>query len=348
MSRFFATAAAVEEPEYTGGLTVGTITTILNDTYYNAWPVICRNGSDLVLGYTKGITHHTENSGNMKVKISSNEGTTWGSELQGYFDTVTPFWSSIIGLTTLSTGRIIASVWRDQVGVSGSGEAGIVYSDDDGATWSSWIAATNGFTQEAYSAGAVIELANGDLLLPIEGSDSGDPVLNRSSHTLLSTDEGLTWGSEVTIRDYATDTRPYYETTLVLLDNTDILAIHRTAADSPGTHYISKSTDDGATWGAPVAEFAGFGKPGVIQGSSGTLIAVTRGNDPSETVAYTSLDRGDTWSSPVVLDDTPFEMEYAYPVELSEGSYLVVCGYQPTSSDSNSDIKQVLVTETMA
>lgn len=339
----------------TGVLTVGTITTVTDDTYYNAWPVNCRaaNGN-YVLGYTKAFTHHEENSGNMKVKTSSNTGSSWSAEIQGYFDVTTPWWASIIGLTTLTkapyAGRIVASLWRDQVGVSASGEAGIVYSDDNGATWSSWIAATNGFTQEAFSAGAVVELENGDLLLPIEGSNSGQNVLHRSSHTVRSSNGGATWGSEVTIRNYVTDTRPYYETTLLLLDNGELIAIHRTSAGT-GTHYISRSTDQGATtgnWGAPTSAFDGYGKPGAIQGSSGSIIVVTRRNADADAIAYTSIDRGATWSSAVVLDATMNESEYGYPIETALGSYLVHYGSQPTSSTSNADIKQVVVTEGLA
>lgn len=334
----------------TGVLSVGATADITNDTYYNAWPAVIKNDSDLVLTYMKAFTHHEENSGNMKIKVSSNSGSTWGSEIQGYYDTFTPWFASPMGITRLSSGRLIVSLWRDQVGVSGSGEAGIVYSDDDGATWSPWVAATNSFTQEAFSAGAVVQLGNGDLLLPIEGSNTGDPIANRSCHTVRSTNNGATWGSEVTVRNYATDSRPYYETTLLLLDNGELIAIHRNSAGT-GTHYIQRSTDQGATtgnWGAPASAFTGYGKPHAIQGASGTIIVGSRRNSDAAAVVRTSIDRGATWSSEYVIDATMTESEYVCPVELSLGSYLVVYGSQPSSSTSNSDIKKVTVTETLS
>ena len=49
-------------------------------------------------------------------------------------------WVSLVGLTVMASGRIIASLFQDHVG-SGNPVDGayIVYSDDDGATWSSRI-----------------------------------------------------------------------------------------------------------------------------------------------------------------------------------------------------------------
>lgn len=334
----------------TGVLSVGSGATITDDTYYNSWPVICRNGTDLVLGYTKAISHHEDDSGNFVAKISTNSGSSWGSEIPAYSDVVTPLFSSVMGLTTLASGRILAVLWRDDSDTSGTGEAGVVYSDDDGVTWSSWIELTNGFTQEAFGAGAAVQLANGDILVPIEGSNSGQSIADRSCHTVRSSDDGVTWGSEVTVRNYVTDTRPYYETCLMLLDNDELIAIHRTSGGT-GTHYIQRSTDQGATaggWGTPSAIFDGYGKPNTIQASSGTLISVTRRNSDAACVAFTSTDRGVTWSSAYVIDSTMFEQEYGAPVELSLGSYLVVYGSQPSSSISNSDIKQKAVTETLA
>ncbi len=342
MSRYFGSSAGGSLPN--GILTPGAITTITNDSYYNAWPVICRNQpGDLLCAYTKAFSHHNDNVGNAVLKVSSDEGVTWGSEVEIYFDS-TPLWSSIIGIATISTGRVLATLWRDNYAVSGTGEAGLVYSDDDGATWTSWIALTNGFTQEAFGAGPVVELPGGNLLVTIEGSNSGDPIANRSSHTLLSTDQGATWGSEVTVADYATYTRPFYESHLLILDTGDILCIHRTSG-GPGTHYVSTSTDNGATWGAPVAIVSGYGAPSTIQRTTGTLVLVTRDNANAAIEAFTSLNRGITWLSGVDLDATMFESEYGCPIDLLDGTILVVYGYQPSSSITNSDIKQIIVTE---
>lgn len=348
MARFFATAAEVEEPEYTGDLTVGTITTITNDNYYNAWPAITRMANDeLLLTYTKGITHHADNSGSWNGKISSDDGTTWGSEFDIY-GIAEPLWASVLGASTSSTGRVFTAGFRNDADPpTGFDDQGalLVYSDDNGSTWESAIVLDAGFTDFQLGASAPVEMVGGDLIMPIEGEDTGDTL--SSVRVIFSSDDGDTWGSEVVL---AEGTRNYYEPCLVVLDNGDILALLRTT-DGNGDIYASTSDDAGATWSTPAVAFAGHGMPHVIQGTSGTLIAITRENGAAQqgaVWAYTSLDRGATWNGPFTLDSSMYEMEYGCPVELSEGSYLVVYGYQPTSAITNSDIKQVVVTEVAA
>lgn len=328
-----------------GAFTVGTPATVSDDTKYLAWPSICRmrNGR-LIMVYTRGDSHHGDNTGKAVGKISADDGATWGSE----FDIYDPpsNWASAVNVSCTSSGRVFVTLFRDVFGDTDSGEAGVVYSDDFGATWSAWIdlSTPSGFTRESFTAGPVIEMPNGDLLVTVEGTDSGDNDPDESVKTVKSTDGGGTWGSAVTVRLYDDDTRPYYESQLVPLPNGDLLCVHRTS-DGDGTHYISKSTDSGATWGVPYAAFSGHGRPHTILLSSGTLLCITRQNVGDYVIAFSSRDWGVTWSAEIEVDATPYEMEYGCPVELRNGTVLVVYGYQPTSSATNSDIKQVVVTE---
>jgi hypothetical protein len=182
------------------------------------------------------------------------------------------------------------------------------------------------------------------LLVTIEGYDTGvASPLHESSHTLRSSDDGATWGSEVSVREYATDSRPYYESKLLLLDTNELIIIHRTSADT-GTHYIQRSSDQGATeggWGEPYPVFDGYGAPSTIQHSGLGLICITRRNSDQAVIAYTSTNRGVSWSSAILIDDTMTAMQYGCPVEKTDGDVLVVYGSQPTSSISNSDIDKV-------
>lgn len=332
----------------TGQLSVGTPAALVNDSQYLAWPVICRlRDRKILLAYTRGDSHHDDNTGVCVGKIGAEDldGTVaWGSEFEIYDHP--SLWTSVYGVSQVSSGRIFATLWRNNASDDSTAEAGLVYSDDEGATWSAWVdlGTPSGFTGITASAGPVVELANGDLLMTLEGNDSGDAALNRWSKALRSTDNGETWGDPVTVRDYADDTRPYYETKLLLLDDGSLLAIHRTSAGT-GTHYISKSTDGGATWSAPYAAFDGFGAPSTIQLAGGMLVAITRRNSDSACVAFTSLDRGLTWGSAIEVDSSMYEMEYGAPVELLDGRVLVAYGYQPSSAITNADIYTAVCTE---
>jgi hypothetical protein len=336
----------------TGALTAGTIATIKDDSLYNAWPVICRlRGNKLLLAYSASTGHHDNNIGNSCGQIGTEnlDGTiTWGSQFTIYDDSSK--WVNPYGVTQLSSGRIIVTQWRDTYPTAGTGEAGFVYSDDDGATWSAWqsLVSASGFTRESYCSGAAIELDNGDVLIPIEGNNTGQTFSNESIKVVRSTDANTltgapTFGSPVYVHNYTSDSTPFYESTLVLLRDRSILCVHRDVAGPPGHHYTQRSTDGGATWGSLVSGPLGYGKPNVIQLSNGLVVLTTRKNSDASVIAYTSIDDGVTWDSGTVLDATMYEMEYACPVELLNGKVCVVYGHQPTSSFSNCDIKSVMV-----
>ena len=328
-----------------GVLSVGAISTITDDTKYNAWPSICRmRGNRILLVYTKADSHHADNTGKAVGRIGV-EGfggaITWGAEFTIYDDPSD--WLEVTGVAVLSTGRVIVSFYQNHVG-SGNPLDGawIVWSDDEGVSWQAPVLVNSTLSSYSYGSGRVLELPNGDLLQCVEGKNSGDTFSRMV--VLRSTDQGATWGSQVTI---ATGTRDYYEGCLGLLDDDTVMVLLRTT-DGSGDTYRSTSSDGGATWSAPALAFAGHGEPQWIQLSTGTLIAITRENDGSlqgDVWAYTSTDRGATWSSATTLDGTMYEMEYGGPVELLDGRVLVVYGYQPSSATTNSDIKQVYVSE---
>ncbi len=325
-------------------MTVGSITTVTDDTKYNAWPSIVRiRENQIFLGYTKGDTHNSDNTGKAvgKIGIEGLGGViTWGSEFDIYDDPSE--WVSLTGVTILSTGRIVVSMFRHPSATNPVDGAYVITSDDMGATWGSLVTVNASFTDYSYGSGRAMELPNGDLLQCVEGKDTGDTF--SSIVVLTSTDQGDTWGGEVTL---ASGTRNYYEACLGLLDDDTILVLLRTT-DGNGDIYQSSSTDGGATWATPTLAFAGHGQPNWLQLSTGTLIAITRENDGSlqgDVWAYTSIDRGATWDGPTTLDATMYEMEYGATVELLDGRLLVAYGYQPSSATTNSDIKQVYVTE---
>jgi hypothetical protein len=321
----------------------GTPYSIVDDSKYNAWPVICRLSDDsLILGLTQGDSHHQDNTGRALLRTSTDEGATWpGGGAYVIYDHAS-LWASVFGLFETSSGRVIATMFRDDWDDDTTGEAGIVYSDDAGATWSAWIDLPASFTKHAFGTGPAIELSNGDLLVTVEGVNLGGGNLEHSLVTLRSEDDGLTWGDEVTVAAYGA--RAYYESKLLRLSNGHLRCLHRTAAEAPGgDHYMNKSTNEGMTWSEPAVIFEGYGAPSACQLSGGGLVAVTRRNSDAAAIAFASTDRGDSWGSEIVVDDTMFEMEYGAPVELLDGTVLVVYSSQPTSSITNADIMGVVL-----
>lgn len=335
----------------TGAMTVGAITTLFNTSRYLAWPVACRlrNGK-VLLGYTDGDSHHgsTDGTGVGAIATESPDGTlTFGAQFTIYNDASQ--WVSVYGVSQVSTGRIFATMWKDSGSGSTDIRALVTYSDDDGATWLASpvsLHAASGFTRGSLCGGPVVELSNGTLAVPIEGYNTAETGVNADTKILFSTDNGVTWGGLVAVTTGSGTPRFYAEPKLALLDDGSLLCAMRTTELS-GTLYLSKSTDNGATWGAPYAGPGGYGAPSFIQLSTRTLVLTTRQNATGDVIAFTSVDRGVTWSAGTVLDAAPYEMEYACPLELlnSRGKFVVFYGDQPTVSLTNSDIKQVLVTE---
>lgn len=347
--RYLMEDGSFRDPFTTGDgvLSVGSISTITDDAKYNAWPSIARmHSGELLLLYTKADSHHSDETGKLVGRIGT-EGiagaVTWGAEFTIYDHP--SVWASGQDLSVISTGRVFASGFYGAFATNPLDGAFVVYSDDDGRTWSSLIVVNSTLTSYSYGSGGVLELPNGDLLQCVEGKNSGD-TFSRVV-VLRSSDGGDTWGSQVTI---ATGTRNYYEAQLGLLDDDSILVLLRTS-DAAGDIYQSRSTDGGATWSTPVLAFAGHGQPNWIQSSTGTLVAITRENLGTGTGgvwAYTSVDRATTWSAKTDVDLTPYEMEYGCPIELLDGRILVVYGYQPASAITNADIKQVYLSEGLA
>lgn len=325
--------------------TPGAPSDITNDTKYNAWPVGCRLPDlRILIAYSKPDNHLQDNNGKAVMKLSSDDGATFGSETTIY-DHPTLF-TSVMGVSVTRTGRLIASLWFVDADTPGSnGQAAIVYSDDLGTTWSAPISLMPYTTFDAaYTTAAPVVCANGDLLLPIEGKTAPTVLANRSCHTLRSSDDGLTWGGERTVAAYgAAGPGPFYESKPIVLRDGTIRFLHRTTGTADGNIYVNTSTDDGYTWDTPASAFAGLGAPAVCRLRNDALIAVTRKNTDWTTIAYISTTGGLTWGAGIDVDTTMDSMEYAVPFEKLDGRVLIVEGFQPTAAITNSDIKSVIL-----
>src|SRR5690606_12338157 len=117
----------------------------------------------------------------------------------------------------------------------GSAGAWIVRSGDDGETWS----APTPITAESTALHApVVELANGDLLVPLYGTDPANTSRHRST-VVRSSDGGITWTDETVIPGPASISFP--EPFVSVLPDGSLIALLRTKGAVPQVAYLSRS-----------------------------------------------------------------------------------------------------------
>lgn len=263
---------------------------------------VADDGTHLI-AYREG-TDHSSTDGVIKLRMSSDGGATWGSPTTVFSDASFDAREGI--LTKLSSGRV-AMVISVRDGTSGNVTDGgfTLYSDDDGATWSSPIQIDDGgFTDFSRASGQICELANGDWIMAIMGADTGD---DRKIRVITSDDAGATWS---VVASEALDESDISGTTINEPHMVRIGAtLYMFIRDDNGSTFGFKvwrmvSTDGGATWSTPVAVLTGWGgSPRVCIRANGDFYAVLRDNPnstwPQDLVR--SDDQGATWQSCVEL-----------------------------------------------
>jgi hypothetical protein len=207
-----------------------------------------------------------------------------------------------------------------------SGGVFMVRSENDGYTWSAprRIGEPPDWPDMACH-GAVCEMPDGDLLLPVTGR-RGE---NGQAHgmVLRSPDRGESWGEAVCITDDAPVDIHFHETRLVLCPSGRILAMHRTPK---GNYFRNSSKDKGQTWSeteeTPI--WCGGSSPPDLRLLADGRVLLTRGyrREPFGVRAYISEDEGDSWPREIVLRDDGPDRDVGYPSTLQrdDGSLLTV------------------------
>lgn len=318
--------------------------TITNDGNYNAFPHIIKLASgNLMMVYRKASAHVDGTDGIIIKKISTDLGVTWGSEItiatDDTYDLRDP------GIVQISGGNILLTFQRYST-ATGNVDIQAKISTDDGDTWDDAATITTGFTGYTVTAAPACELTNGNLIMPYYGIDTGDTY--RSSRCSISTDGGVTWGSEVVIGDGETAEFHYVEPEIIELSENNLLCLIRSSG-SDGYIKASFSTDNGATWSDPTSasKFVGSGVPHMIKLASGNVVCTTRGGiTVGQVLMYYSPDSGVNWTDSTdryVIDNSSQAMEYACPVEVEAGKTGVV--YSLEQSASRADIVFTIIDE---
>lgn len=220
------------------------------------FPDIIRLQNGRLLAAFYEATSHVGPDGSIFVTESSDGGQTWSTP-QVAVDTI--YDDRDPKLVQLDDGTVLLSFfetdWREKPATLRGTH--VVRSTDDGQSWSEPIKVQSamdcgcGAPSGAYytglnaSHGAPVELANGDLLIPLYGNL---PNTTRGNATVVrSTDGGLTWPAAGESTIAAGTTFDFQEPVLTVLDDGEIVALLRTTT-SPQIAYLSRSFDNGQTW----------------------------------------------------------------------------------------------------
>lgn len=257
---------------------------ITDDSAYNSFPGVIRaaNGN-LVCTYRVG-TNHTSGNGGIACKISTNDGSTWGSASTVVQDVAYDYGTATLSL--MANGDLVCTTWRRPAagGVPPHDAIFLIVSTDNGVTWGTPmpvdVGATN-LTYEAVSESNVCEGPDGAWYLGVWGANTTATTLTRSG-IVKSTDRGATWAW---IYDFYSATAKYNEIGIAYVENTFIVVIR--SEQVPGSHYYAVSNDPTA-W-PPLTQFStnsqGAPKLTVIDGAAWMVLReVTAGSDVNKSM----------------------------------------------------------------
>jgi len=324
-----ATSSADEFTFETSPATSGSTVTVDNDGTYNAFPGLCLGADGKLHGVWKSGTGHAT-GGEVVYSVSSNSGATWSTPTT----ILTPTGSNDyqdVSLGCTSTGRLILNGILED-GASNTIDCYTIYSDNNGDTWSSPATLYNPYsvTASISTSGPVVQLSDGDLVMPIYGYNTGDAY--NQTGLIRSTDNGMTWGSYVRI---GASNAGFGEATIIQRTNGHLLCALRNDMDE--YLYTSISTDDGATWSSPGRILAdSSGRPAMGYFSSADAVALFYRDNPGETgyPSYvTSVDGGSTWTTKTVYTSVG-DYVYAAWAPLDTASAFVILGIQLSLTDA--------------
>jgi hypothetical protein len=244
---------------------------------------------------------------------------------------------------TLQDGRI-AVVLRggaDHVGIKG--RLDIVFSADEGRTWSKPVVVNDSPADDRNPAFG--QAKDGTLVVAFwraakdtykdyeSNADSREQAVN--TWVTRSGDGGKTWSvaAEIDVRDIGYGS-PYGKM-LTLPDGSMLMNVYGYDVRKPGEKvdtvdhaYVYRSTDDGKTWARHGTIAKGFNESGLLALPDGSILAAMRSAEDKANVSVTrSTDGGKTWAEPKEVSG-----RLAHPADLvllSDGRVLMVTGFRP-------------------
>ena len=303
----------------------GAKTTLVNTARYEAFPVACQMADGRIVLAWQSLEDHFGGASSVgKVRISSDDGTTWSTAYTVKAPATSPAQTWVpVGIATKGT-RVAMLLYT----MTASGRQGWITTTTNPASAASW------------SALRQVTWPDGDwtFACALEWVDDGTPDGLLIAHAYgslgvalsVSSDAGQTWTPRTArVPGYTESSLAQVGSRLVMLCRDDI------------SHAIMSMTSDdwGVTWSTPrLATANAEGLPVVTRMSDGTLLATIRDLTGLGTQSWSliySRDSGVSWTK-YLIDDT--WMMYGQIVQLKTGGGLLVGASMTRGSSTDSDV----------
>jgi len=249
-----------------------------------------------------------------------------------------------LAFTRLSDGSLMSYLsYFDQTSEV-SAILSLLYSHDDGATWTRQDVPVTGLQiptgKHGVLWGRILEISPESLIAPYYGQQQAENQIGEGrlfTGVIESSDRGKTWRHLAVIADADTpgEEGPN-ESDIVHLGGKELYAVFRTGDQERSIMYESRSQDLGATWSKPVPF------PGGEEGVSPQLIRLNddilviifgrRVSGDRAIIARTSEDGGRSWHPPFRIYEGTSKV-YAHPQILPGNRVRVVYDASPVDHD---------------
>jgi hypothetical protein len=305
------------------------------------FPDITKLANGTLLAVYHSATAHTNANGDIKLVTSTDGGVNWsgprtiedGTFGSAHYDARDP------KISRLSTGTLLVSFFVTEWLANGTGKqhgTHVIRSTDNGATWSGPVEVDSAMDPDVTggwngSHGAAVEVAGGDVLIPLYGRIPSDTTSRAT--VVRSTDDGQTFNRSTEVTIGSGGGVNFQEPNVSVLPNGHLVSLIRMANGSGAgiAARLSRSTNGGQSWSTPAVTDIQASSHHQLVTSTGALLLTWGAITPSTRPMYGQLitNPDGSWDGIAdtrIYDTTRGDQANPSSVEVSPGRYLTL-GY---------------------